>query len=286
MMVDRDPEGREPSPLRRTVRRLRTTKWFKVLVIVVILVALLGHIAIVINTANSLEVEEVRVVAVAPDIVVGDFVVVFKITILNPTGSTIEVDRLTYLLYVEDEFIGDGEKTAFQVERGSQSLEFQVTFTIYDLPDPVQKLFYGSSATLTIEGEVTVPIKLLGLWRYSEVTVPYDHEEEISSETDPSDNPPPNPVLLTHPLYKPTASASLTWSMNGDGDFARYEVHHSTSADFTPSEVTKLATITDQSTTTYTAGNLAHVTTHYFIVRVYDTAGQHADSNIASVFIL
>ncbi|MCJ2541107.1 MAG: hypothetical protein LN414_07560, partial [Candidatus Thermoplasmatota archaeon] len=61
--------------------------------------------------------------------------------------------------------------------------------------------------------------------------------------------------------------------------------HHSTSADFSPSEATKLTDLTEQSTTSYTAGNLQHLTTHYFIVRVYDSVGQHADSNISSAFI-
>ena len=273
------------SGLRRTVRRLRAMTWLKILVTVIIIVALVGHVAIVINAANSLEVERARIISVAPGIVLGDFVVVFQITLNNPTGSSIDADRITYKLFLENEFIGEGEKTAFQVEPGSQNLEFEVTFNVYDLPAPVQELFFGTDATLTIEGEVTVPIMFFGVWRYTEVTVPYEHEEEISSGTEPPDNPPPFPVLLAPPVYRPTASAALTWSMNGDNDFSRYEVHHSTSPDFAPSEATKLTGLTEQSTTSYTAGNLQHLTTHFFIVRVYDSVGQHADSNISSAFI-
>ncbi len=273
------------SGLRRTVRRLRAMTYLKILVTVIIIVALVGHVAIVINAANSLEVERVRVISVAPGIVLGDFVVVFQITLHNPTGSSIDADRITYKIFLENEFIGEGEKTDFQVEPGSQNLEFEVTFNVYDLPAPIQELFFGSDATLTIEGEVTVPIMLFGVWRYSEVTVPYEHEEEVSSGTKPPDNPPPIPVLLAPPVYRPTASASLTWSMNGDNDFSRYEVHHSTSPDFSPSGSTKLTDLTEQSTTSYTAGNLQHLTIHYFIVRVYDSVGQHTDSNIGSAFI-
>ncbi len=278
-------EERDISGLRRTVRRLRTMTWLKLLVTVVILVALVGHVAIVINAANSLEVEQVIVVSVAPGTILGDFTVVFEITLINPTGSTIDVDRITYDLSLEDEFIGDGEKTGFRVEPGTQGLDFEVTFNIYDLPAPIQELFFSSTAALFIEGEVTVPIKLFGVWNYAEVTVPYDHEEDISSGTEPPDNPPPLPVILAPPVYKITASATLTWSMNGDLDFARYEVHHSTTVDFTPSEATKVTDILDQATTSYTKGNLQHLTTHYFIVRVYDSVGQHADSNVASVFV-
>ncbi len=280
-----DIEDEELGSLRRTVRRLWAMRWLKIAVTLVIVVALVGHVALVINAANSLEVEGVRVISVAPGVVVGDFVVTFQITLSNPTGSSIEVDRLTYDLHLEDHFIGDGEKSNFKVEPGSQDLEFQVTFDVNDLPAPVQELFFSSSATLTIDGEVTVPIKLFGVWRYTEVTVPYSHGEQVSSGTEPPDNPPPNPVLLAPPVYRPTASASLTWSMNGDADFSRYEVHHGTSPDFTPSEQTKLTDITEQATTSYTAGNLQHLTTHYFIVRVYDTVGQHADSNVGSVFV-
>jgi LEA14-like dessication related protein len=271
--------------LRRTVRRLRTMTWLKVVITLIIIVALVGHIAIIINTANSLEVEGVRVISVAPGIVLGDFVVVFDITLLNPTGSSIDVDRITYKLYLEDEFIGEGEKTNFLVEPGSQRREFEVTFNVYDLPAPVQELFFSATATLTFEGEVTVPIKLFGVWSYTEVTVPYEHEEEVSSGIEPPDNPPPNPVLLAPPVYKPTASLTLTWTMNGDDDFARYEVHHATSADFTPSSATKVADIPEQTTTSHTEGNLQHLTTHYFIVRVFDTVGQHSDSNISSLFV-
>jgi LEA14-like dessication related protein len=260
--------------------------WLKVLITILIIIALVGHVVIVLNTANSLEVQDVRVISVAPGIVLGDIVVVFDVQLNNPTGGTIDVDRITYQLHLEDEFIGEGEKRDFDVTPGSQRLQFEVTFNLYDLPAPIQELFYGSGATLRIEGEITVPIKLFGVWNYTEVTVPYDHEEEVSSETDPPDNPPPNPVLLAPPVYKPTASMTLTWSMNADADFSRYEVHHSTTVDFTPSESTKVTELTEQSTTTYTVGNLQHLTTHYFIVRVYDSVGQVADSNMVSLFLL
>ncbi|MCJ2540895.1 MAG: hypothetical protein LN414_06480, partial [Candidatus Thermoplasmatota archaeon] len=136
-------EDQDISGLRRTVRRLRTMTWLKVAITLIIIVALVGHVAIVINAANSLEVEQVMVISAAPGTILGDFVIVFEITLSNPTGSTIEVDRITYDLFLKDEFIGEGEKTNFQVEPGTQGLEFEVTFNIYDLPAPVQELFFG-----------------------------------------------------------------------------------------------------------------------------------------------
>ncbi len=273
------------SALRRTVGRLKVMTWLKIAVSLVILVALVGHIVVVWNTANSLDVVGTQVVSVEPKDIEGDFTVTFKISLDNPTGGSIDVDRLTYDLFLEDEPIGEGEKTDFQVVPGSQSLDFTVTFNVYELSGPVQEAFFQTVATLTIEGDVTVPVKLFGVWRYTEVTVPYSYDEDVSAGVEPPDNPPPSPVILAPPVYRLTASAELTWSRNVDGDFARYEVHHSTEPDFTASASTLVATETDQNVTSHTVGNLQHLTTHYFRIRVYDQAGQHADSNIASVFV-
>lgn len=284
-MRDEDDIHREVSALQRRVGRLRVMTWLKLATSLVIVVAMVGHIVVVYNTANSLAVESVHVVSVEPESIEGDFTVTFRISLDNPTGGSIDVDRLTYEVHLEDEPIGDGEKSDFQVVPGSQSLDFSATFNAYQLAGPVQEAFFQAKARLTIEGDVTVPVKLFGVWRYTEVTVPYSHEEDVSAGVEPPDNPPPTPVVLAPPVYRLTASAELTWSLNADTDFARYEVHHSTEPDFTASAATLVASITEQTTTTHTVGNLQHLTTHYFRIRVYDEAGQHADSNIASIII-
>lgn len=268
--------------------RLWRRTWFKVLVILVIVVALVGQMAFVYRAATSLSVERVRVNSVSSGDHVGDFTVVFDISLQNPTGSGIDVDRLTYDLYLEDEFIGDGSKDSFTVEPGPTVLDFSVTFNIFDLPTPVQETFTSGTATLTIKGEVTVPVKLLGLWTYTHVTVPFSQEEQVNAGGGNGGNgtdDPPAPVLLGPPVFRPPSSAELVWSRNADADFLRYEVHTSTNPDFLPSEETKVASITDQNVTTQTVGGLARLRTHYFVVRVYDAAGQHTDSNKASVFI-
>lgn len=269
---------------RRRFLALSLRVWVVILVVVLLLAAT-GHILLVLGAANSLEVEDVKVSTITVTPGTGDVTVTFAIRLRNPTGTAIQVDRITYQVHVEDEFVGEGDKRDFQVRPGTHPLEFSVTFNIHDMPQPVYEAFYASSVTITIDGEVTVPIKLFGTWRAGDVTVPYEHNEEISSGTEPPDDPPPSPVLLGPPLYKPTASAALTWSQSGDQDFARYEVHHSTAPDFTPSDGTKVADITDRTSTTHTVGNLKHLTTHYFIVRVYDAIGQHADSNLVSIII-
>ncbi len=284
-MGDRSVDTTDVDTLKRRVDRIWRMTWFKVAVSVLVLIMLVGHMVVVYNAANSLEVDSVRVTEVFPGSIDGDFTVVFEITLLNPTSGTIEVERLTYDLFLEGEFIGEGSKDHFSIEPGTTALDFAVTFNIFDLPEPAQDAFIKASATLGIEGDVTVPIKLLGFWTYTRVTLPYDHEEEVSSGSGDEPDLPPSPVLLTPPIYKPTASADLTWSRNVDMDFLRYVIHTSKDPDFVPTDGTKVVAIGDQNVTQHSASNLQHLTTHYFIVRVYDRAGQHADSNRASVFI-
>ncbi len=157
-MGDRSEDAAEVDSLKRKVNRLWRMRWFKVAVSLVILIMLVGHMVVVYNAADSLDVESVRVTEILPGSIDGDFTVVFEITLLNPTSGTIEVERLTYDLFLESAFIGKGSKEHFSIGSGTTALDFSVTFNIFDLPQPVQDAFIQASATLDIEGVVTVPI--------------------------------------------------------------------------------------------------------------------------------
>jgi LEA14-like dessication related protein len=278
-MVDIDEPDRGGGFLRRLPGRLWKMMRWRILITLIIVIG-------VYNAASSLEVDRAYVSAVYPEGIEGTYTVTFSITVDNPTGTTIEVDLLTYDLHLEEDKLGKGEKAFFDIPPGKMDLDFELTFSIYDLAGPTVTLFTEDSATLRISGEVTVPAKVFGLWTYTHITVPYSEEEEISSGGGGNGNdPPPHQVLLGPPIYRPTASADLTWSMNTDADFAKYEVHTSTTADFTPSGATLAGTVQQQGTTSFTVGGLSHLSTHYFLVRVLDDAGQSADSNRVSIFI-
>jgi hypothetical protein len=94
-------------------------------------------------------------------------------------------------------------------------------------------------------------------------------------------NEPPASVELTLSEISST-SIKLTWTQNHDEDFAKYEIHKSLLASFRPSELTLVASITDQELTTYTITGLEPSTTYYLLLRVVDTAGLVADSDIVA----
>lgn len=91
------------------------------------------------------------------------------------------------------------------------------------------------------------------------------------------------PMKIT--LYTPVSSdigqdfLTLTWSINEDPDFLRYEVYMST----TPGELgVSIANITDRKTVTYKVSGLSPGVTYYFTVRVFDNADLYTDSDQVS----
>lgn len=155
---------------------------FKIITIAVIILIIIGfiaHIVLVYLAASSLELKNEefnRIKALS----LTDYEVTFTLTLENPTSTNIEIEKITYNIYVEEEYLGFGEKTLFSIEPGTKKYTFTFQFSIYDLSDSVRQLFLQSSATLKITGEVTVPVKFFGVWKFMEVTTPYELYEEIS----------------------------------------------------------------------------------------------------------
>ena len=94
-------------------------------------------------------------------------------------------------------------------------------------------------------------------------------------------NLPPAASVL-NPVSMGATSASLSWSASSDEDFARYEVHFSRNASFSPEKGTLAANITARQITDYTLENLELARTYNFLVRTYDLGGLWNDSNIVS----
>ena len=88
-------------------------------------------------------------------------------------------------------------------------------------------------------------------------------------------NMPPTASTLNNPTEITQNSMKLTWTQNSEADFAKYIIYQSETSKTLGTEI---HTITDRSTTSYTATQLSENTTYYFTLRTIDTAGFSADS--------
>jgi LEA14-like dessication related protein len=271
-------------------RRLRRLTWGSRLRLIFTLVILLGvglHLGLVYHAASSLELVDERLDSVVP-VSADTYEVSFTLTLDNPTSISVEVDHISYDVYVEDDFAGAGERSGFSLDPGKEELSLSLTFSGQNLSGPALTLLTQGGAMVTIKGDVTIPAKFLGLFTWRHLTLPYEVEERVDSGEEDGgglDDPPPVPVSLFEPVYVPPDGARLDWSPNIDTDFDRYEVHTSPDALFEPSSATLAGTLTDREETTLTVTGLDHLSEHYFLVRVYDDAGGHSDSNIMSLWM-
>jgi predicted phage tail protein len=106
----------------------------------------------------------------------------------------------------------------------------------------------------------------------------YADSNQVSGTTLPP-NVPPVPVNLNLPTNITESSLVLSWSQNGDSDFARYDIYQSTAATDIGSMIGAVPT---RSQTTYGVTGLNPQTTYFFTIRVVDTGSLFADSNQVS----
>ncbi|MCK4718082.1 MAG: LEA type 2 family protein [Thermoplasmata archaeon] len=280
-----DTEGRLAA-LEKKTGRMRLSLKLKLAITLFLIIGSVAHMAFVYNAASSLSLEDTTLSGFTQGAEVGTFIVTVELTFDNPTFTSIDIDRLAYEIYVEDDYLGEGEKGEFSIKSGTQDHLFSLIIDLDDLSGPVLTLITQDTATLRIEGDVTIPVKAFGLFRWKTLTLPFDLEEEVStSVTGRGDDIAPVPVILQPPVYNVLEGViELLWSPNADMDFDRYEVHMSTEQGFTPSTSTLEETIPDRGTTDTSITPSGHLQTYYFKIRVVDEQGLTSDSN--EVFIL
>jgi len=95
----------------------------------------------------------------------------------------------------------------------------------------------------------------------------------------------PEPVKIIEAKLISQNSVELVWTEATVRDFAKYEVYCLQNSSQPTDQWKLIHTTTEESSTTCTVTNLLFNTTYYFIVRTYDTAGLHKDSERISVEI-
>jgi LEA14-like dessication related protein len=177
---DEEESPRKPNNNNNIARTKRPFKLFIIFLIIIILAGTGIHYYLVYLAASSIEVSNVAVNDVKAKSI-ADYEVTFLITLNNPTSTTIEIEALTYDLYLEGDFIGSGKKNSFDIDPGSEQYSFKVDFNINDLSGSARTLFLQDSANLKIKCQVIVPIKLFGAIKVGSVTVSKEIVEPIGS---------------------------------------------------------------------------------------------------------
>ncbi|MCK4641270.1 MAG: hypothetical protein KAU06_08030 [Candidatus Marinimicrobia bacterium] len=98
-------------------------------------------------------------------------------------------------------------------------------------------------------------------------------------------NSEPTPVTLSF-SGSDNSSIQLSWTMNQDDDFARYDLYRSVQSEFTKESSTavKVVEITNKNTTTYTESGLPSGVVYYYCMYVADRGGKHTASNIVQAY--
>jgi len=153
----------------------------KFVVTIIILSGVIIHLFLVYDTAKSLEIKEKKIIGISPSREgVDEYEVKFSLTLKNPKSTPIEVDYIHYEVYVEDEFIGEGDKPRFRIGHGLSNHTFSLTFSAINLTASVKNLILYGMVNITIKGEVIIPAKFMGLFTWRYIKLPYTIHDRVA----------------------------------------------------------------------------------------------------------
>ncbi|MCD6481907.1 MAG: LEA type 2 family protein [Thermoplasmata archaeon] len=153
----------------------------KLIISLVILAGVIIHLVLVYNAAKSLEMENERIVGLSPTYKkIDEYELKFSLTLKNPKSTSIEVDYIKYDVYVEDEFVGSGEKARLLIPPGLSNHTFSFTFSAINLTSSTKNLLLQGEVDVTVKGDVIIPAKFLGLFTWRYIKLPYTIHDTIS----------------------------------------------------------------------------------------------------------
>ncbi len=269
--------------VKRLKKRVRLLKWstgLKLAITLFLIIGIVVYLYAVYAAASSLSLEDETITSVAHTGSAEEYEAKVNLTISNPSSNAIEVERISYDAYLEGNYVGDGVREQFSIAPGTEQYSFKILFNIKDLPPAAKSLFLDEGAELTIKGDVTIPAKVFGWFTYTRITLPYSITETFSGSGGDGGGGEPSPVFLAKPVRNGLNEVLLNWTQSAADDFARYEVHRSTSSPaFTPTNATKRAEYEAIASTSHIDSGLERLTTYYYLIVVVDTEGHTANSN-------
>lgn len=170
------------------------------------------------------------------------------VTLNDPTDATSISMRLSWSKNTESDFAKyDIFVSPFSGELGT---------VVKTITDPTK--------TSHIVGNLDASTTYYFMVRVSDTGDAFSDSNQVNSTTLPT------PVVLSDPTNLTPISMNLSWTKNTDLNFESYEIYRSTS----PEDLgTLVATIDDQTITTYKVMELEPATTYYFVARVVNPQG-------------
>jgi len=153
----------------------------KLIITIIIIAGVIIHLFLVYEAAKSLEITGKKITGLYPTYrKIDEYEVKFALTFKNPKSTPIEVEYLHYKVYIEDEFVGEGSKPQFRIEKGVSNHTFSLTFSALNLTASTKNLLLYGSVNVTVKGETIVPAKFLGIFTWKYIKIPYTIHDRIS----------------------------------------------------------------------------------------------------------
>ena len=150
----------------------------KIIATIILILGVAVYLIIAYQTAKSISIVEKKITGVYP-LSLDNYEVRFSLTLKNPKNFDIEIDYISYNIYVENEFVGKGVKSSFFIENGIHEYDFSAIFSIKNTSKATQQLIMKNDANVKIKGEILIPAKFLGLFTWKHIKIPYEINKKI-----------------------------------------------------------------------------------------------------------
>ena len=154
-------------------------KTIAVLITAFILVGLLAHVLQLYIAAREVELTEMSVSSLKLEgfPLPSKLSLILDLHIKNPTATSIELEDLHYIVYVNDVYLFEGYKERILIPAQTESIvKIPAETTASDLLNLIRSLMLegGEIVEVEVRGTVNVPIKFLGAVKLFSVTIPFD----------------------------------------------------------------------------------------------------------------
>ncbi|MCD6572715.1 MAG: hypothetical protein J7K95_01300 [Thermoplasmata archaeon] len=150
----------------------------KLLVTIIIIIGVATYLIFVYDAAKSISIVDKKIEGAYP-VSFDEYEVRFSLTLKNPKNFDIEIDYISYKIYIEDEFVGEGAKPHFFIENGVKKYGFDATFSVKNLSQAGKEALMNGEANLKIKGVIMIPAKFFELFTWKHIKIPYEIRERI-----------------------------------------------------------------------------------------------------------